>query len=188
MIGKVTSATAEAETYSTEQTKVKNMVESNANLAIYGGKTDIAPSIDAMQWNGDYQFQSKYGVSIVMMTALNGGFRVTNPAQWLTFKNDINQAGNQAVVMVMDKTPSDFSDILETMLFCSVLEELKQEGKTIFVVSTSGTKAWTHIKDGVRYINLPDLFLEDGSINKDFTMLKLRVNGNEITYEMSKIA
>ena len=188
IIGKVTSATAEAETYTTEQAKVKNAVESNTNFAIYGGKTDITPSIDAMQWNGNYQFQSKYGVSIVMMTASNGGFRVTNPAQWLTFKNDINQAGNQTVVMVMDKAPSDFSDILETMLFYSVLEELKQEGKTIFVVSTSGTKSWTNIKDGVRYINLPDLFLEDGSINEDFTMLKLRINGEEIIYEMSKIA
>ena len=188
IIGKVTSATAEPETYTTEQAKIKNIVESNANLAIYGGKTDITPSIDAVQWNGDYQFQNKYGASIVMMTAAKEGLRVTNPIQWLKFKNDINEAGNQTVVMVMDKTPSDFKDPLETMLFCSVLEELKKEGKTIFVISTSGTEHWSHIKDGIRYVNLPDLFLEDGNINPDFTMLKLRVNGEEVTYEMSKIA
>lgn len=188
IIGKVTSAKANAETYSTEQSKVKNIVESNANLAIYGGKTDITPNIDAMQWNGGYQFQNKYGVSVVMMTAAEGGLRATNAAQWLTFKNDINQAGNQTVVMIMDKTPSAFTDPLETMLFRSVLAELKSEGKTIFVVSTSGLGYWFNLKDGIRYVNLPDLFLEDGSVNTDFTMMKLRVNGEEITYEISKIA
>lgn len=188
IIGKVTSATADTEVYAAEQSKVKNALESNANLAIYGGKTDITPSIDAVQWNGEYQFENKYGVSVVMMTAKNGGFRTTNPAQWLTFKNDINQAGNQAVVMVMDKTPSAFTDPLETMLFCSILSEMQSEGKNIFVVSASGEQSWFHLKDGVRYVNLPDLFLEDGTINNNFTMLKLRIEGGEMTYQMSKIA
>ena len=122
------------------------------------------------------------------MTAAEGGLRATNAAQWLTFKNDINQAGNQTVVMIMDKTPSAFTDPLETMLFRSVLAELKSEVKTIFVVSTSGVGYWFNLKDGIRYVNLPDLFLEDGSVNTDFTMMKLRVNGEEITYEMAKIA
>lgn len=188
IVGKVTSATADTEVYTAEQSKVKNALESNANLAIYGGKTDITPNIDAVQWNGEYQFENKYGVSIVMMTAKNGGFRTTNPAQWLTFKNDINQAGNQAVVMIMDKTPSAFTDPLETVLFCSILSEMQSEGKNIFVVSASGEQSWFHLKDGVRYVNLPDLFLEDGTVNNNFTMLKLRIEGGEITYQMSKIA
>lgn len=188
VIGKVTSATAETEVYTAEQAKVKSAVESNSNLAIYAGKTDMTPSIDAVQWNGEYQFQNKYGVSVVMMTAKNGGFRATNPAQWLSFKNDINQAGNHAVVMIMDKTPSAFTDPLETMLFCSILSEMQAEGKEIFVVSASGEQSWCNLKDGVRYVNLPDLFLEDGTVNSNFTMLKLRVEGGEITYQMSKIA
>ena len=188
IVGKVTSATAEAEIYTAEQSKVKNAVESNVHFAIYGGKTDITPSIDAVQWNGEYQFQNKNGVSVVMMTAAQGGFRVTNPAQWISFQNDIVQAGNQAVVIVMDKTPSVFEDVLETMLFGSVLSELEEQGKTIFVVSASGQQGWTNIKDGINYINLPDLFLEDGSVNTDFSILKLRIVGEEITYEMSKIA
>ena len=73
-----------------------------------------------------------------MMTAAQGGFpEVTNPAQWISFKNDIVQAGNQAVLIVVDKTPSVFEDILETILFSSVLSELEEQGKTIFVVSAS---------------------------------------------------
>jgi len=188
IVGKVTSATAEAEIYTAEQSKVKNAVESNVHFAIYGGKTDITPNVDAVQWNGEYQFQNKNGVSVVMMTAAQGGFRVTNPAQWISFQNDIVQAGNQAVVIVMDKTPSVFEDVLETMLFGSVLSELEEQGKTIFVVSASGQQGWTNIKDGINYINLPDLFLEDGSVNTDFSILKLRIVGEEITYEMSKIA
>lgn len=117
IVGKVTSATAEPEIYTEEQSKVKSAVESNVHFAIYGGKTDITPNVDAVQWNGEYQFQNKNGVSVVMMTAAQGGFRVTNPAQWISFKNDIVQAGNQAVLIVVDKTPSVFEDILETILF-----------------------------------------------------------------------
>lgn len=188
IVGKVTSATAEPEIYTEEQSKVKNAVESNVHFAIYGGKTDITPNVDAVQWNGEYQFQNKNGVSVVMMTAAQGGFRVTNPAQWISFKNDIVQAGNQAVLIVVDKTPSVFEDILETILFSSVLSELEEQGKTIFVVSASGQQCWSNIKDGINYINLPDLFLEDGSVNTDFSILKLRIVGEEITYEMSKIA
>ncbi len=188
IVGKVTSATAEPEVYTEEQSKVKNAVESNVHFAIYGGKTDITPNVDAVQWNGEYQFQNKNGVSVVMMTAAQGGFRVTNPAQWISFKNDIVQAGNQAVLIVVDKTPSVFEDILETILFSSVLSELEEQGKTIFVVSASGQQCWSNIKDGINYINLPDLFLEDGSVNTDFSILKLRIVGEEITYEMSKIA
>ena len=77
---------------------------------------------------------------------------------------------------------------METILFSSVLSELEEQGKTIFVVSASGQQCWSNIKDGINYINLPDLFLEDGSVNTDFSILKLRIVGEEITYEMSKIA
>ena len=188
IIGKVTSATATPENYTATQSKAKAAVENGANVAIYGGKTDITPGIDAVQWNGSYQFQNKNGVSIVMMTAAEGGLRTTNPTQWLSFKSDIENAGNSAVVIVMDKTPSAFTDPLETLLFRSVLADLKEQGKTIFVVSASGTEYWFNFKDGIRYVTLPDLFLEDGCANTNATILKLRVNGTEVSYETVKIA
>ncbi len=188
VIGRVTSPTATPEVYAAAQSQAKAAVEGGADVAVYAGKTDIAPGIDAVQWNGSYQFQNKNGVSIVMMTAAEGGLRVTNPTQWLSFKNDIENAGNGAVVIAMDKTPSAFTDPLETLLFRSVLEDLKEQGKTIFVVSASGIEYWFNFKDGIRYINLPDLFLEDGSVNDNAAVLKLRVNGAEVHYEIEEIA
>ena len=186
IIGKVTSGTADSAVYSAEQAKAKAAVES-ANLAIYGGKTDITPGIEAVQWNGGYQFYSKHGASILMLTAANGGLRNTNAAQWLTFKNDIAAAGNQTVIIVMDRTPSSFTDPLETLLFRSVLAEWKEEGKNCMVVSTTGTEYWFNQKDGIRYVNLPDLFLADGKPNPDCRVLKLRVSGGEVLYEAVKI-
>ena len=188
VIGRVTSPTATPEVYAAAQSQAKAAVEGGADVAVYAGKTDIAPGIDAVEWNGSYQFQNKNGVSIVMMTAAEGGLRVTNPTQWLSFKNDIENAGNGAVVIAMDKTPSAFTDPLETLLSRSVLEDLKEQGKTIFVVSASGIEYWFNFKDGIRYINLPDLFLEDGSVNDNAAVLKLRVNGAEVHYEIEEIA
>jgi hypothetical protein len=86
----------------------------------------------------------------------------------------------------MDTTPSDFSDNLEAELFRSVLKDITDAGRDVFVVSSSGTTCWKSVKDGVRYINLPSLFTSDGKLNSDFRILKLEFGTDSVTYELTK--
>jgi hypothetical protein len=120
------------------------------------------------------------------MTAVNGGFKATKAEQWQRFKNDRLQSPNDYVVFFMDTTPSNFNDGMESELFRSALKDITDDGRQVFVVSSSGTSYWNSIKDSVRYINLPSLFTSDGKINSDFRILKMEFGKDSVTYEASK--
>ena len=73
---------------------------------------------------------------------------------------------------------------MEAELFRSALKDLRAVNRTIFVVSASGTGYWENIKEGVRYINLPSLWNDNGTLNTNYKVLRIRTNGNTINYEV----
>lgn len=181
--------TINADQYASVRGEARSTIDSNAEVAIYGGTTgmDSATKLDSLSWNGSYRFLNRGGASVVMMPTTKGGISATNGSQWATFTKDIADADNDAIVFVMDKTPSNFTSASETAYFRAILDKYVAAGKSVFVVSCSGNAQWTSLKDGVRYINLPDLWKADGTRNTNFSMLKLRVNGAEVSYEITKI-
>lgn len=187
MVGTVSSSVAQSpEVYDSERTKIHNKLQSNADLAVYAGKNDISldNTIDTMKWDSSYQFYSKNNISIVQLTAAKGGLRNTMAAQWLSFKNDVLNSPNKNVIFIMDRTPNSFSDIMEGALFNSALNDIREAGKTVFLVSSGGDTAWTSVKEGIRYINLPNLWNADGSVNQNFKMLQFKANGDDIQYQL----
>lgn len=178
-----------AETYNSARSKVKSYVDANADVAIYGGANDIqsANKLDSLSWNGSYRFMNRGGVSLAMLSAAKGGITATNPAQWASFTRDIDNAGNDTIVLVMDKTPSDFKSAAEANYFRAILNKYVEQGKTVFVISCYNTGYWTSTKDGIRYINLPNLWRADGTVNQNYTMLRFRVKDGNVTYEAVNI-
>lgn len=176
-------------TYADVRTRVRDAVDSNAEVAIYGGTNDIktAPKLDTLSWNGGYRFLNRSGTSVAMVSAAKGGIRATNPSQYASLTRDLDATDNNTIVIVMDKTPGDFASAAETAYFRGILNKYVAQGKTVFVVSCNGAARWTAVKDGVRYINLPNLWKTDGSVNGSFSMLKLRVQGQDISYEIAKV-
>ena len=120
---------------------------------------------------------------MAMLSAAKGGITATNPSQWASFTRDIDAANNSTVVLVMDKTPSAFSSAAETNYFRAILSKYVEQGKKVFVISCGSTSYWTSTKDGVRYINLPDLWKADGTVNPNYKMLRFRVKDGAVTYE-----
>lgn len=176
------------ETYNAARSKVKSYVDANADVAIYGGKNDIqsANKLDSLSWNGSYRFMSREGVSVAMLSAAKGGITATNPSQWTSFTRDIENAGDNTIVLVMDRTPGDFKTAAETNYFRAILNKYVEQGKSVFVISCGNTGYWSSVKDGVRYINLPDLWKADGTVNQNYTMLRFRVQDGAVTYEAVK--
>lgn len=177
-------------TYADARTKARNAVDANAEVAIYGGTNDVktTPKLDTLSWNGSYRFLNRSGTSLAMVTAAKGGIRATDPNQWAKLTADLELATeNNTIILVMDKTPSDFTSQSEATYLRVILNKYVQQGKDVFVVSSSGVGQWTSVKDGVRYVNLPDLWKADGSVNSNFSMLKLRINGTEVSYEVVKV-
>ena len=176
-------------TYADVRTKVRNAVDSNAEVAVYGGTSDIktAPKLDTLSWNGGYRFLNRGGTSVAMVSAAKGGIRATNPSQYASLTRDLDATENGTIVIIMDKTPGDFSSAAETAYFRGVLNKYVAQGKKVFVVSCSGTAQWSAAKDGVRYINLPNLWKADGSVNASFSLMKLRVQGDAVSYEVCRV-
>lgn len=177
--------------YTNARVKVNEKLQENSDLMIFAGTTDIsAPSsVETLKYSSAYKFHNKSAnnVSIVELSAKNGGLRNTQASQWQTFTNDIMSAGNTNVIFVMDITPGNFKDTLEGDLLKSAFAKIKDSGKNVYVISTSGTSSWNTVKDGVRYINLPSLWNSDGSINKNFKILTIKVDSNNMYFDLESI-
>lgn len=186
--GKIAYTGAEkigAETYNAARSKVKSYVDANANVAIYGGLNDIQSQkkLDSLSWNGKYRFLNRGGVSLAMVAATNGGINATDPSQWAKFTADIENAGNNTIVLVTDQTPSDWKSQSEANYLRAILNKYVEQGKKVFVISCYNKGYWTSAKDGVRYINLPNLWQADGTVNPNYTMLRFRVKDGNVSYE-----
>ena len=179
----------EEKVYNDARSKVKSYVDANAEVAIYGGLNDIqsAKKLDSLSWTGKYRFLNRGGVSLAMVAATNGGINATDPAQWAKFTADIEKADNDTIVLVMDQTPSDFKSQAEANYLRAVLNKYVEQGKKVFVVSCYNKSYWSSVKDGVRYINLPNLWQADGAVNPNYTMLRFRVKDGNVTYEAVNI-
>ena len=84
-----------------------------------------------------------------------------------------------------DHLTEDGYAFMETIV--NKLEKIRlryvEQGKKVFVISCGSTSYWTSTKDGVRYINLPDLWKADGTVNPNYKMLRFRVKDGAVTYE-----
>lgn len=180
----------ESNIYNGARSKVKSYVDANADVAIYGAANDIqsAKKLDSFSWTGQYRFMNRGGVSVAMISAAKGGITATNASQWTNFTRDVELANNDTIVLVMDKTPSNFTSAAEANYLRAILYKYVQQGKNVFVVSCYNTGYWASVKDGVRYINLPNLWTADGAVNPNYTMLRFRVSGANVSYEAVKIS
>lgn len=178
----------DATTYNAQRSRVRSAADSGADVTVYGGPCDITtPTVqDSLTWNGSYRFMNRDGASVVLLAA-SQGIRKTDPSQYGRFTQDIAAAGNDTIVFVTDKTPSDYPSAAEADYFRAILNKYVEDGKTVFVVSCSGNAYWASTKDGVRYINLPDLWRADGTANSNVYMLKFRIADNGVTYQPVKV-
>jgi hypothetical protein len=127
------------------------------------------------------------GVSLAMVAATNGGINATDASQWAKFTADIEKANNDTIVIVTDQTPSDWKSTAEANYLRAVLNKYVEQGKKVFVVSCYNKSYWSSVKDGVRYINLPNLWQADGTANENYTMLRFRVKDGNVSYEAVNI-
>ncbi len=190
-IGGATAVPSSANNYGSSLATVNAALSRNSDLAVLAGANSsaVSPSVQTLRYSNTYNFYNynNDNLSIVQLTAKNGGLKSTQASQWQRFSNDINAAGNSNVIFIMDITPSNFSDSSETELMRTALGKLRDSGKNVYVVSASGTGSWNTVKDGIRYINLPNLFNSNGSVNTAYTTLTVKVDSTGMVYDISKV-
>lgn len=186
-IGKTTAAGEQVPVnYTPTQNKIIEKIVKNASRVLYIGKTDLSTDIgvNVYQWNESYFSHYDENVCIIQMSASKGTITQTNPWQWGRFPNDIKSSGKNSVIIMMDKNPLNFSVSQELSMFNDELALLKEMGKNIFVVSAEGYETTSVLRNGVRYINLASLWDENDELNENFSILRFRVSGSDIRFEL----
>ena len=145
---------------------------------------DIAP---VYRWNSNYHVHRQYSAVILQMSAAEGGFFRTNREQWRNFSRDIAVSGADHVIVTMDVNPLTAVPRGELDFFNEVLSEFINLGMSVFVVSAHGEATGVVTRDGIRYINLGNMWTDGNELNGDFALLRIRITGTQAVYDLQRI-
>jgi len=145
---------------------------------------DIAP---IYRWNSNYHVHRQGNVLIIQMSAADGGFFRTNPEQWRNFSRDIAISGAEHVIVMMDANPITSIPAGELEFFSEIMSDFISTGMSVFVISAQGEATRATVRDGIRYINLGSMWTSENTRNDAFSMLRLRVSGGQIMYDLQGI-
>jgi len=102
-----------------------------------------------------YSVQPWSNFAIVNLTAAGGGIMVADINQWNRFMRDIQATTASYVVIMMDYAPRNFASSMEYELFHLAMTTLRDDGRVVFVVSsTGGSSTVLNMRDGIRYIDV----------------------------------
>ena len=90
------------------------------------------------------------------VSAYGGGIFAANPYQWMGLMHNIDIIAPEFVVITMDANPLAFALPMEFELFHLAMTDHFAQGRTVFVVSATGTETEITMRDGIRYIDLAE--------------------------------
>lgn len=160
--------------------------KNNSSVGVFVGDTylDGIENLNTKKISKGYKYQEFNNISLISLNASKGSLTKTSVYNW-SFYKEIKNSNVQNVVFIINKNIDNISD---KNIFKEALKDLVDMGKTIFVVSADDNiSVSNYMEDGVTYINLDSLFNSSGSINKDFSILRLRVNSNNIKFNIEKV-
>ena len=113
----------------------------------------ISPLDFGIPQDAVYMSFNWHNFSVTTIAANQGGISATDRIQWSRFMQDIRARDPEYVVILMDANPLNFRQRMEFELFHLAMQELRDEGRLIFVVSATGEETVLTMRDGVRYID-----------------------------------
>ena len=125
----------------------------------------------------EYSIRIHENVAILEMSIAEGGLFSTNRQQWANFSRDIAETGAHHVVVVLDQNPLATMPGGELGFFIEVLGEFVEEmGMNVVVLSAHGAQQTT-TRDGIRFINLANLYENTSSV-------RIRISGLDMQYDI----
>lgn len=157
----------------------------NSSKGIFAGSTDIEqiPGLQIARRTNGYRFTTFNNVAFVNLDASKGTLTTTSVYNW-SFVNEAKNSSADHIVIQMNRLPSALHSEAERKAFEEALEDIVSAGKNVFVVTTEGLNNTNTLINGVNYINLGGLFNHEGNVNNNFSVLRFRVTGDNIQFEI----
>ena len=155
-----------------------------ADKAFFVGPADTEV-VEGIRFSGTYSFREHGNYAIIEMSARNGSLSGTHPGNWAFF-DAARTSDARHIIIMLDRRPDTFSLAEEYELFHRALVELRGYGKTVFVITAAGLSSSSAVIDGINYINLGALFNLNGDINNEFRVLRIRIDGDRVAFELQE--
>lgn len=171
--------------------QIENCVELSAlvgeiNNEFY--KSIKKPLIITSQKNSSYIYKNS---TFITLDDSKNSIRLTNPAQWKWFINELDKVKTDNVFILLPKPIDDFSDPHEANLFHEILTDYRIKTQRNVWVISSGTSNLGKIEKGVRFITAAGI---EKSTNNDIVKtldeikyILITVKGKEITYQIKNL-
>jgi len=126
------------------------------NLRAASGTTGASHTFEVPrpEDNASFSVISASNIAVATMTARNGGIQATSIEQWRFLMPMLRAQNLTNVVILLDENPKNFTRRMEYELFHSAMTQLRDIGRTVFVVSATDEETTLTMRDNIRYIDL----------------------------------
>ena len=165
--------------------QITNTLNRYSSFVLHSGNEGLGGNISARdaRFTGEYNFSLYNNVGIMHLNAAGGGLIAADVVQWARFTRDIRETNANHIIIYTNLHPFNFRMSREYALFQRVLSEAVLSGKNVFVVSEGADELILNVREGVRYIGLPNLWDEDGERNPGHRTLRFEIAGMDIVYD-----
>ena len=133
-----------------------------------------------------YDLFSNDYCTIIMMDISQNGVRKSDGSQFENLKLDVKDDETGNVILVLNSTIDNFSDLKERKIFVDMLHDLKEETKKNIYVVHDGFYNDFSMERGVKFLGITELSKEYENSIQD-TFLIISINNKEISYEYRKV-
>jgi hypothetical protein len=125
-------------------------------------------------------------IFVIEINAAGGGFMAADSSAWGRISADLKSTDKDTIVIHTNLSPLYFINQTEFGIFHSIMKELADLGRNVFVVSVNGEYNWAYLRYGVRYVNLANYFYSDDYDEyrqiQTLGILRLRLERNSVYY------
>jgi hypothetical protein len=148
--------------YGLEALYAPNQIINLPQGTIFNDRLRANADLRGVTGGGSYEFaiaSEGYAVrgvgrfAVVNMTAQGGGIQSANVYQWGQLLPNVRALNLPYVVILLDQNPRGFARRMEYELFHLMMTDLRNDGRTVFVVSPGADETTLNMRDGVRYIS-----------------------------------
>lgn len=174
--------------------KFKEKIRQNIDVSIFTSQSDeniIEDFTSSKIISKKYEKENIENTLFLSIDVSSGGLRISDYTQWINLLNDIENAKESNVIIVMNGSLNDFSDEKERKLFIDTLCDLKRKTSKNILVTQFGNATEISMERGIKYLSVNNSSVDrndplDVATNLKYIELSISQN-NDIYCEIKNI-
>jgi len=184
----VLSSPKKPDNYADVQKRAFALADADSAYTLFpgaGGDPKL-PNAKYSFWTPKYALTSYSNADVISLNAAGGGLLAADAAQWASLTKDAAACKKPNIIIIINKSPLNFSLSEELDTFSRAMNDLISAGKTVVVISSENTSNWAKAYNGVHYFNLKGPY-SGGAYDPSAQLLRLRFADGGMRYEFQDL-